>query len=95
VSVYRFISAEKARTPVSMCCRLLGVSRSGYYDWARRVPCQRELADAWLTEKIKTIHTEHRKVYGAPRIHADLRLAHGVRVGRKRVERLMRQAGIS
>ena len=37
MSIYRFISAEKARTPVSMCCRLLEVSRSGYYDWARRV----------------------------------------------------------
>ncbi|HET8536988.1 MAG TPA: IS3 family transposase, partial [Solirubrobacteraceae bacterium] len=62
MSAYRFISAEKARTPVSMCCRLLGVSRSGYYDWARRAPCQRELADAWLTEKIRAIHAEHRKV---------------------------------
>jgi putative transposase len=95
VSIYRFISPEKARTPVSVSCPLLGVSRSGYYDWARRVPCQRELADAWLTEKIKAIHADHREVYGAPRIHAELRMAHGVHVGRKRVERLMRQAGIS
>ena len=95
MSVYRFISAEKARTPVSMCCRLLEVSRSGYYDWARRAPCQRELSDAWLTEQIKTIHRDHRKVYGSPRIHAELRMEHGIRVGRKRVERLMRQADIS
>src|SRR4051794_13309577 len=51
--------------------------------------------DAWLTEKIRQIHAAHRKVYGSPRIHADLRLAHDVRVGRKRVERLMREAGIS
>jgi putative transposase len=95
VSVYRFISAEKARTPVSVCCRMLEVSRSGYYDWARRAPCQRDLADAWLTEQIKTIHNDHRKVYGSPRIHAELRMTHGIRVGRKRVERLMRQADIS
>jgi putative transposase len=95
VTAYRLISAEKARTPVSMSCRLLGVSRSGYYEWERRAPSDRALTDAWLIEKIRAIHEAHRGVYGAPRIHADLRLAHGVRVGRKRVERLMRQAGIS
>jgi putative transposase len=93
--VYRFISAEKARTPVSLACHWLGVSRSGYYEWATRAPSQRALTDAWLTERIRAIHEAHRGVYGAPRIHADLRLAHGVRVSRKRVERLMRAAGIS
>jgi putative transposase len=93
--MYRMISAEKARTPVSIACELLGVSRSGFYDWERRVPSDRALGDAWLTEKITSIWAEHRKVYGAPRVHAELRIAHGVRVGRKRVERLMRQAGIS
>jgi putative transposase len=95
VSVYRFISAEKARTPVSLACRWLGVSRSGYYEWAGRSPSDRALTDAWLTERIRTIHRAHRGVYGAPRIHADLRMAHGIRVSRKRVERLMRAAGIS
>jgi putative transposase len=95
VSVYRFISVEKARTPVSLCCELLGVSRSGYYDWARRAPSDRALSDAWLTEKIATIHRRRRRVYGARRIHAELRFEHDIRVGRKRVERLMRQAGIS
>ena len=95
MTVYRMISAEKASTPVSVCCRLLGVSRSGYYEWASRAPSDRALTDAWLIEKIKRIHSDHRKVYGSPRIHADLRLAHGIRVSRKRVERLMREAGIS
>ena len=95
MTVYRMISAEKASTPVSVCCRLLGVSRSGYYEWASRAPSDRALADAWLIEKIKQIHEDHRRVYGSPRIHADLRLAHGIRVSRKRVERLMREAGIS
>jgi transposase InsO family protein len=95
VSAYRLISAEKARTPVSVACRLLGVSRSGYYEWERRAPSDRALTDAWLSEKIRVIHEAHRGVYGAPRIHAELRMAHGVRVARKRVERLMRQAGIS
>jgi putative transposase len=95
VSVYRFISAEKARTPVSMCCELLGVSRSGYYDWTTRAPSDRALSDAWLLEQIKAIHGERRGVYGARRIHAELRLACGIRVGKKRVERLMRHAGLS
>jgi len=95
VNVYRFISAEKARTSVSMACQLLGVSRSGFYDWLRRPPSDRALSDAWLLERIKTIHAANRRVYGARRVHAELRLAEGVRVGRKRVERLMRQAGIS
>jgi putative transposase len=53
VSTYRFISAEKARTPVSLACRWLGVSRSGYYAWATRAPSQRALTDAWLTERIR------------------------------------------
>jgi putative transposase len=85
VTAYRLISAEKARTPVSVACRLLGVSRSGYYEWERRASSDRALTDAWLIEKIRQIHTAHRGVYGSPRVHADLRLAHGVRVGRKRV----------
>ncbi len=53
------------------------------------------MTDAWLLEQIKQIHDAKRRVYGAPRIHAELRLGLGVRVGRKRVERLMKQAGIS
>lgn len=95
MSVYRLISAEKARTPISVICDLLGVSRSGYYDWATRAPSDRQLTDAWLTEKIREIWKENKKVYGSPRIHAELRLQHGIHVSRKRVERLMRQAGIS
>jgi putative transposase len=94
VSVYRFISAEKARTPVSMCCEVLGVSRSGFSDWARRAPSDRALTDAWLVDRIKRIHAATRGVYGARRIHAELRLAEGIRVGRKRVERLMRRLSV-
>jgi putative transposase len=90
------IAAERAQEfPVSRACELLGVSRSGFIKWATRPPSDRALTDAWLLEKIKQIHEDNRRVYGAPRIHAELRLEHGIRVGRKRVERLMRQAGLS
>ncbi len=95
MSVYRFISAEKARTPVSMACRLLGVSRSGYYGWLTRGPSNREVEDLELTDLIRDIWRRNRKVYGSPRVHAELGDEHGIHVGRKRVERLMRQAGIS
>jgi len=52
--MYRIVLAEKARTPVSVACELLGVSRSGYYAWAGRAPSDHALTDAWLVEKIKT-----------------------------------------
>jgi putative transposase len=93
--VFSFIAAEKADYPVAVMCRALEVNRTSFHDWERRAPCQRALTDAWLTEKIKEIHEQKRRVYGAPRIHAELRMQHGIRVGRKRVERLMRAAGIS
>jgi putative transposase len=89
---YRFIAAEKANYPISLMSRLLGVSRQAFHAWERRPPSQRALDDAFLTERIREIH---RGVYGARRIHAELRLGHEIRVSRKRVERLMRDAGIS
>ncbi len=76
-------------------CRALGVNRTSFHDWQHRVPSDRALTDAWLTEKIKQIHADSNGTYGARRIHAELRLEHEIRVGRKRVERLMKAAGIS
>lgn len=73
--------------------RVLGVSTSGYYAWRKRKISRRALRDAWLLERIETIHTKSRGTYGAPRIHAELK-EDGVRVGRKRVARLLRQAGL-
>jgi putative transposase len=93
--VFSFIAAEKTGYPVALMCRALEVNRTSFHDWERRAPSDRALTDAWLTEKIKMIHEAKRKVYGAPRIHAELQMAHGIRIGRKRVERLMRSAGIS
>lgn len=91
MSAFRLIEAEKATHSVPMLCRLLGVSRSGYYAWRSRPPSERSRFDAVLSEKIETIHRNSRATYGAPRVHAELR-AIGIRCGRKRVARLMRQA---
>jgi putative transposase len=95
VTCYRIVLAEKARTPVSVACELLGVSTSGFYAWASRAPSDRELSDAWLLERIKQIHAENREVYGSRRVTAELRLGEGIAVSCKRVQRLMRQAGLS
>ena len=91
--MFRFIAAEKANHGVSAMCRVLEVSRSGFYAWERRAPCDRALYDAWLTREIGLVHAASRGLYGSPRVHAEL-ACEGVRVGPKRVERLMRQAGI-
>jgi putative transposase len=96
VTKFAFIHAEKADHPdwdIVTCCRLLGVSRSGYYAWRGRPPSSRSVADAVLTEQIVASFTASRCTYGSPRIHADL-AEDGVRVGRKRVARLMRHHGI-
>lgn len=74
-------------------CRVLGVSRSGYYEWRKRPPSKRTREDQVLTETIRAIHAESRRTYGAPRVHAELQ-ARGVRVGKKRVARLMKAAGL-
>jgi putative transposase len=71
-------------------CRLLGVSPSGYYAWRHRPEAARRGADAALGEQIRLVHERSRGTYGAPRVHAEL-AAQGVRVGRKRVARLMRE----
>jgi len=93
VSAYSLIDAEKASYPISLLCRILRVSRSGYYGWKGRPPSERDKENAALTEKIREIHSRSRQVYGYPRIHAELK-ALGVRCSRKRVARLMRKAGL-
>jgi len=77
-------------------CQTLGVSTSGYYNWRDRLerPARRTVFDEFLTEQIREIHTQSRGTYGSPRVHAELVLGEGIHVGKKRVERLMRQVGI-
>ena len=93
--IFRFIAAEKANHPIALLCEVLEVSRSGFHAWQRRPRSRRAGQDAALLGLIEPIHRESRRTYGSPRVHAELRLEHQVRVGRKRVERLMRQAGLS
>lgn len=73
---------------------MLNVSTSGYYDWLGRPEPPRALRNKELTKMIREIHAESRGSYGSPRVHAELTLGLGERVNRKRVERLMRQAGL-
>lgn len=79
---------------VEAACRLLAVSTSGFYDWRRRPLSDRAQADAQLLEHIRAAHELSRGTYGSPRVHAELKLGLGIACGRKRVERLMRTAGI-
>lgn len=90
---FAFIHAEKAAFPVAFMCKQLEVSRSGYYAWVDRPAPAKTAADAQLAVEIAAVHKSSRATYGSPRVHAELR-AGGRRVGRKRVERLMRQNGI-
>ena len=71
-------------------CRVLGVSRSGFYAWLQRPPSQRARRDAELSRRIQEIHAESRGTYGSPRIHAELVQGDQEHVSRKRVARLMR-----
>lgn len=95
MSVFGFIAAKKAEHSIKIMCRVLEVSRSGFHAWVAREPSARAVADEALSERIAQIHTESRKTYGSPRVHAELHLEDGVCVGRKRVERLMRVAELS
>jgi len=90
---FRFIDAEKATYPISILCRVMEVSRSGYYAWCRRPPSERAQVDGQLAERIQQFHHDSRGTYGSPRILRDLR-CEGQRVSRKRVARIMRQLGI-
>jgi len=87
------VTAHQAFHHVAAMCRTLDVSPSGYYAWRKRPLSARARADVELTAQIQVIHRESRGTYGAPRVHAEL-AAQGIHVGRKRVARLMRRAGV-
>ena len=90
---YAFIRRHASEYPVAAACRVLGVSRSGYHASLTRPESERARADRELTALMAEAHAKSRCTDGAPRIHADLR-ERGIRVGRGRVARLMRRAGL-
>jgi putative transposase len=90
---HRCIWRHEGAYAVALMCRVLQVARAGYYAWRRRPTTARTEADAALTAAIQAVHTRSRRTYGSPRVHVELR-AQGTRVGRKRVARLMRCAGL-
>ena len=87
------MNANQATFPIAVMARVLGVSESGFHAWRRRPASGHALADAALLKRVRTIHVASRATYGVPRVHAALR-ADGDRHGRKRIARLMRQAGL-
>ncbi len=90
---FAFIDAQKSKYPVRTLCRVLGVSRSGFYAWATRKASQHALDDEDLVVRVKAVHAKARRVYGSPRVQRQL-AREGVKVSRKRVARLMRREGI-
>ena len=90
---FRLIEAEKAEHRVSRLCSVLGVTRAGYYAWRCRAPSARRQRDLELEPLLRAAFSESLETYGAPRLHAELR-ARGVRVGKKRVARLMRELSL-
>ena len=88
-----FIDAEKALYPLRILCRVLGVSRSGYYAWRARKPSARALEDEQLRPRVVEAFATGRGTYGSPRVRDEL-VDQGIRIGRKRVARLMRELGL-
>ncbi len=93
---FQFVEDHKALYGVKRLCRVLQVSRSGFYRWLKGAVARlaRRQADAQLAERMRRIHAEHDGTYGSPRMTAELRAA-GMKVNHKRVERVMREHGIA
>ena len=91
---YQFMAEHCGDYPVTVMCHVLEVSVSGYYAWHKREPSQHSREDAALAAKVETAFENNRRVYGSPRIYAELH-AQGIPCGQKRVARLMRELGIS
>jgi putative transposase len=90
---FRFVEDHRAVYPVKVMCRVLEVSRAGYYAWRGRPESARAAANRDLVADIRRVHRDVRGRYGSPRIHAELK-AQGRKIGRGRIERLMHHHGI-
>ena len=90
---FGFVDEHRNIWPVRVMCAALGLSASGYYAWRSRPESERACSNRALLEEIRRVHAESSGTYGSPRVHAELR-HRGQRVGRCRIERLMRRAGL-
>jgi putative transposase len=90
---FAFVKEHRKQWPVAAICRVLKVSRSGFFAWSRRPPSQRQRRQEELLRKIKQVHQENRELYGSPRVHRAL-LIDGQSVSRNTVAKLMRQEKI-
>jgi len=90
---YRFMEREKAIHTITRMCEVLKVSRSGYYAWRVRQPGLRQKENEELLSRIRVIHAQSRRLYGSPRIRAEL-IAQGLRCGKNRVARIMKDHAI-
>jgi putative transposase len=88
-----FIHAHERIFHITTMCRVLEVSRAGFYKWRAQPLAERVKADAVLAARIRAIHTGRRRSYGSPRVHRELR-DDGIRCGAKRIARVMHQEGI-
>jgi putative transposase len=91
---FQLIDKERAHHAVSRLCSVLNVSRQGYWAWKQRPPSRRRVEDERLKSLVRQAWRASDETYGAPRLHAELRLAGGLRVGKKRLARLMRELEI-
>ena len=96
MSKFAFVSAERGNHAVTTLCRVVGASVSGFYAWLRAIPAvqNRVKAEAELRSHVGRIFSARRRVYGSPRVHAELH-REGRRHSRRRIERLMREMGLS
>jgi putative transposase len=90
---YRFIQEHCKELPVTKMCQILQVSRNGYYDWTQRAKSQQQQRREELLEQIKQVHRDSRRLYGSPRVFAELK-QQGVKVCENTVAKIMKQAGI-
>ena len=88
---YQFIADHQQEFKIGVMCRVLGVSRSGYYAWRKRPTSPRKMADQGLTEQIEVIHQQSRRTYGPVRVQVEL-AEQGIKCGHNRVARLMQGA---
>jgi putative transposase len=91
---YAFVREHRDRFTIALMCEVFGVSRSGYHDWLKRLPSARDQENTRLRTAILRIYQSSRRTYGSPRVHAEL-VKEGFKCSRTRVERLMKELGIS